>query len=298
MRILLTGKNGQVGFELQRALAPLGEVVAVDRAQCDLADVASIRAMVREIRPQIIVNSAAYTAVDRAECERDQAMAINATAPGVLGEEAARIGAGVVHFSTDYVFDGRQVETYRESDAENPLSVYGLSKLAGERALAASGAANLILRTSWVVGAHGDNFAKTILRLAAERDALSVVSDQVGAPTSAALIADVTAQLIGRMRREGPEGFPFGLYHLTANGATNWHDYAVYVVESARSAGLRTMLAPENIRAISTAEYPQLAKRPANSRLCSEKIQQTFGLTLPKWQSGLDHILTQILGSP
>lgn len=298
MRILLTGKNGQVGFELQRALAPLGEVVAVDRAQCDLADVASIRAMVREIRPQIIVNPAAYTDVDRAESESDLAMAINATAPGVLGEEAARIGASVFHFSTDYVFDGRQVETYRESDAENPLSVYGLSKLAGERALAASGAANLILRTSWVVGAHGDNFAKTILRLAAERDALSVVSDQVGAPTSAALIADVTAQLIGRMRRERPEGFPFGLYHLTANGATNWHDYAVYVVKSARSAGLRTMLAPENIRAISTAEYPQLAKRPANSRLCSEKIQQTFGLTLPKWQSGLDHILTQILGSP
>lgn len=298
MRILLTGKNGQVGFELQRALAPLGEVVAVDRAQCDLADVASIRAMVREIRPQIIVNPAAYTDVDQAESESDLAMAINATAPGVLGEEAARIGASVFHFSTDYVFDGRQVEAYRESDVTNPLSVYGLSKLAGERALAASGAANLILRTSWMVGARGDNFAKTILRLAAERDALSVVSDQVGAPTSAALIADVTAQLIGRMRRERPEGFPFGLYHLTADGATNWHDYAVYVVESARSAGLRTMLAPENIRAISTAEYPQLAKRPANSRLCSEKIQQTFGLTLPKWQSSLDHVLTQILGSP
>ena len=298
MRILLTGKNGQVGFELQRALAPLGEVVAVDRAQCDLADVASIRAMVREIRPQLIVNPAAYTAVDRAERERDRAMAINATVPGVLGEEAARIGACVVHFSTDYVFDGRQMEAYRESDTANPLNVYGLSKLAGEQALAASGAVSLVLRTSWVVGAHGDNFAKTILRLAAERNVLSVVSDQIGAPTSAALIADVTAQLIGRLHREGSDGFPAGLYHLTADGATNWHDYAVYVVEAARSAGLKTMLAPENIRAISTAEYPQLAPRPANSRLSTEKIRRTFGLTLPKWQFGLDHLLTQIFGTP
>ncbi len=293
--ILLTGKDGQVGFELQRALAPLGEVIAVDRAECDLADAAAIRDLMRRVRPQIVVNPAAYTAVDKAESERDVAMAINAAAPGVLGEEAARIGAWVVHYSTDYVFDGAQSEPYRETDTPNPLNVYGASKLAGEHALEASGARYIILRTSWVVGANGSNFVKTILRLAAECESLSVVDDQFGAPTSAALLADVTAQLIGRAGREGVDDFPFGLYHLTASGETTWHDYACHVVNSARRAGRPLKLQTSDIRAVSTGEYSLPAARPANSRLSTEKFREAFDLHLPDWRSGLDHILMQIL---
>jgi len=298
MRILLTGRNGQVGFELQRALAPLGEVIGVDQGQCNLADAGAVRALVREVQPQVIVNPAAYTAVDKAEHDIDLAMAINATAPGVLGEEAARIGAWVVHYSTDYVFDGSKSEAYLESDSVNPRNVYGRSKLVGEQALVASGAHSLILRTSWVVGAHGANFAKTILQLAAEREALSVVADQFGAPTSAALLADVTAQLIRQVQREGQAGFPFGLYHVTASGETNWHDYAVYVVERALAAGKTLRLKPENIRAIATADYPLPAPRPANSRLDTAQFRQTFGLLLPEWQVGLNHVLARLLQTP
>jgi len=298
MRILLTGKDGQVGFELRRSLAVLGEVVAVDQAQCNLADGEALRALVREVKPQIIVNPAAYTAVDKAESEVDLATAINATAPGVLGEEAARLGAWVVHFSTDYVFDGRQNKPYREGDPVNPLNVYGRSKLAGEKALNASGARCLIFRTSWVVGAHGANFAKTILNLAGERESLSVVADQFGAPTSAALLADVTAQVLHQAQRQGETAFPFGLYHVTAGGTTNWHDYAVYVVEKAIAAGRTIKLRPENVRAITTAEYPLPAPRPASSRLNTEEFRQTFGLQLPDWRVGLDHILEQLLRRP
>ncbi|MGE5385897.1 MAG: dTDP-4-dehydrorhamnose reductase [Betaproteobacteria bacterium] len=294
-RILLTGKDGQVGFELQRALAPLGEVIAVDRADCDLADAADIRHLMRRVRPQIVVNPAAYTAVDKAESEQDIAAAINAVAPGVLGEEAVGLGAWVVHYSTDYVFDGAQVEPYRETDAPRPLNIYGASKLAGERALQESGARHVILRTSWVMGAHGSNFVKTILRLAAERESLSVVADQFGAPTSAALLADVTAQLIGRAGREGADDFPFGLYHVTASGETSWHDYACHVVDYAERMGRPLKLQSRDIRPVSTAEYSLPAPRPANSRLSTEKFQQTFGLTLPDWRSGLDHILMQIV---
>lgn len=295
MKILLTGKNGQVGFELQRALAPLGEVHAVDVVECNLADESTIRRLVQTIRPDIIVNPAAYTAVDKAESEPELAAAINARAPGVLGEEAAKLGAWVVHFSTDYVFDGEKQGAYTESDATNPQSTYGRSKRDGELALQQSGAQYLILRTSWVVGAHGANFAKTMLRLAADRDSLNVVADQFGAPTSAALLADVTAQLIRQCEREGRQSFPFGTYHLVAGGETNWCDYARFVIGEAIKAGKTLRATPEVIHPITTADYPLPAPRPVNSRLDTTHFRKTFGLQLPHWQEGVNHILQRIL---
>ena len=263
MKILLTGKNGQVGFELQRALAPLGEIVAVDQAGCDLADAAAIRRLVRTTQPHIIVNPAAYTAVDQAEAEPQRAQAINGDAPGILGEEARDIGALVVQYSTDYVFDGRKSGAYGEDDAPNPLNVYGRSKLAGERALAASGARCLIFRTSWVYGAHGANFAKTMLRLAAERTSLKVVADQHGAPTSAALIADATAQVLGQYlcRPAGADlqDFPYGLYHLVAGGRTNWHEYAQAVVRATVAHEVGHVLGlTHNFRASTTVAQQRL----------------------------------------
>ncbi len=296
MKILLTGRQGQVGFELQRALAPLGEVCAVDYAECDLADAGAIRELVRSYSPDLIVNPAAYTAVDKAESEPDLAHAINAVAPGVFGEEAAKRGAWVIHYSTDYVFDGSKSGAYAEDDVTNPQSVYGRTKREGEIALQRSGAQHLIFRTSWVVGAHGGNFAKTILRLAGERDSLSVVADQYGAPTSAALLADVTAQLVRQHQRDGGGIFPFGLYHLVAGGETTWYDYARLVVSDARAAGKSLKLLPEAIRGIPASEYPTAAKRPANSRLDTHKLRGTFGLELPNWESGVRHILQQIVG--
>ncbi len=295
MKILLTGKHGQVGFELQRALAPLGEVVAVDHHECDLADADAIRRLVTEVKPQIIVNPAAYTAVDKAESEPALAEAVNGVAPGVFGEAAARLGALVIHYSTDYVFDGAGQGAYTEADVPNPQSVYGKTKLAGERALQASGADHLIFRTSWVFGAHGGNFAKTMLRLAGERESLKIVADQFGAPTSAALLADVTAQVIGRYRREGRTGFPFGLYHLVAGGCTTWHEYAQTVVRAAMAAGKPLKLTADDVLPIATADYPLPAPRPSNSRLDTSHLRNTFGLLLPDWQSGLDHVLQQIL---
>lgn len=295
MRILLTGKNGQVGFELQRALAPLGELVAVDHAECDLSDAAAIRALVQAVRPDVILNPAAYTAVDKAESDPDTAFAVNALAPGVFGEEALKLGALVVHYSTDYVFDGNKTGFYSEDDTPNPQSVYGRSKLAGEQALQASGAKHLIFRTSWVVGAHGNNFAKTMLRFAADRESLNIVADQFGAPTSAALLADVTALLVHQASLTQDNAFPFGLYHLAAAGVTTWHEYACFVIEAALRAGKQLRIQPENIKAITTAEYPLPAPRPANSRLATHKLRDTFGLTLPSWQDGVSHILKQIL---
>lgn len=295
MRILLTGKHGQVGFELQRALAPLGEVHAVDYSECDLVDTSAIAALVRSVKPDLIVNPAAYTAVDKAESEPDLAYAVNAVAPGVCGEEAAKLGAWVVHYSTDYVFDGTKPGAYTEDDLANPQSVYGRTKRDGEIALQASGVRHMILRTSWVVGAHGNNFAKTILRLALERESLNVVADQYGVPTSAALLADVTAQLIRQRQREGDKNFPFGLYHLVAGGETNWCDYARFVVSEALAAGKPLKLSPDAIRPIPTSEYPTAAKRPSNSRLDTSKLRRIFGLELPNWQSGVQHILQQIL---
>ena len=301
MKILLTGKNGQVGFELQRALAPLGEIIPVDQADCNLADESAIRRLVREVRPDVIANPAAYTAVDKAESEPDLAQAINGMAPGIFGEEAAQIDALVVHYSTDYVFDGYKDGCYTEADTPNPQSVYGQTKLAGEQALAASGARHLIFRTSWVFGAHGANFAKTMLRLAAERQGLKVVADQFGAPTSAALIADVTAQVIGQYMQacrpastDFPQ-FPFGLYHLVASGRTNWHEYAQAVVMAAQAAGKPLRMGPDDVQAITTAEYPLPAPRPSNSCLDTTRLRETFGLCLPDWRQGLQHVLTQLL---
>jgi dTDP-4-dehydrorhamnose reductase len=305
--ILITGCNGQVGFELRRALAPLGAITAVDVGDCDLGDEAAVRRTVRAVAPQIIVNPAAYTAVDRAESEPELAQAINARAPQIFAEEAARTGALLVQYSTDYVFDGSSSGFQRESDQPNPINAYGRSKLAGERAVAASGAAFLTLRTSWVIGAHGANFAKTILRLAAQRERLQVVADQWGAPTSAALVADVTAQLLGLYLRTvgatgatggvnaGPSDFPFGLYHLAAGGETNWHELAQTVVGAARAAGRDLRLAPEAIEAITTAQYPAAARRGPNSRLDTSALRSTFGLVLPDWRVGIAQVLEQIL---
>jgi dTDP-4-dehydrorhamnose reductase len=295
MKILLTGKNGQVGFELQRSLAPLGAIHAVDVDECNLADEQAIRQLVQSVRPDVIVNPAAYTAVDKAELEPGLAQAINARAPGVLGEEAQKIGALVVHFSTDYVFDGTKQGAYCENDSTNPQSVYGQTKRDGELALQASCARHLVLRTSWVVGAHGGNFAKTMLRLAADRDCLNVVADQFGAPTSAALLADVAAHLIREHRHQSGAEFPYGTYHVVARGETNWCDYARYVIGEALKAGKVLKATPERISPIPTAQYPTPAKRPENSRLDTQRFHQTFGLELPHWQDGLNHILKQIL---
>ena len=253
-----------------------------------------MRALVRSVRPRIIVNPAAYTAVDKAETEVDLAMAVNAQAPGILGEEAARIGAWVIHYSTDYVFDGKAERPYTETDAPNPASVYGRSKLMGELALQATGAQHLILRTSWVLGPHGGNFAKTMLRLAAERTSLNVVADQWGAPTSAILLADTTAQLIRQANMEGETDFPFGLYHLAAYGETNWCDYARFVITAAQIAGKPLSLGPTDIHPITTADYPLPAPRPANSRLNTERFRTTFGLHLPHWEDGVRQVLEQV----
>lgn len=295
MKILLTGKDGQLGFELARALAPLGEVTAVGRAQCDLGDGAALRALVRGTAPDVIVNPAAYTAVDRAEAEPDAAFAVNARAPGVLGEEAARLDALVVHYSTDYVFDGSAQAPYTEADPTAPQSVYGSSKLAGEHALAAACPRHLVLRSSWVFGAHGSNFARTMLRLAAEREQLQVVDDQFGAPTPAALLADLTAHLVRQYAREGGEGFPYGTYHVAAAGETSWYDYARFVLQAAQEAGKALRAGPADVLPVATAAYPAAAKRPASSRLDTSLFRHTFGLRLPPWQDGVRHVLRQLL---
>jgi dTDP-4-dehydrorhamnose reductase len=303
MKILLTGKNGQLGFELQRALAPLGDVVAVGSHECDLADADALRALVRRVAPDVIVNPAAYTAVDKAESDRARAFAVNAAAPTVLGEEAARLGALVLHYSTDYVFDGAQAGAYAEDDATAPQSVYGQSKLDGERGLAAAHAQHLILRTSWVVGAHGGNFAKTMLRLAAERERLTVVADQFGAPTSAALLADLSAHLVRQHAlaraatapAAAPAAFPYGTYHVTASGATSWHAYARFVIGEALAAGKVLKASVDAIAPLATSDYPTPARRPANSRLDTTRFSTTFGLRLPPWQDGVRHVLQQIL---
>lgn len=295
MKILLTGKDGQLGFELLRALAPLGEIAAVGRADCDLLDADALRALVRRVAPDVIVNPAAWTAVDRAESEPEAAFGVNARAPGILGEEAARIEALVVHYSTDYVFDGAGQAPWTESQRPAPCSVYGSSKLAGERALAEACARHLILRTSWVLGSHGGNFAKTMLRLAAQREQLTVVDDQFGAPTSAALLADLTAHLVRQYAREGAAAFPYGTYHVAAAGETSWYDYARFVLDAGREAGLPLRAGSADVLPVKTAAYPTAAQRPANSRLDTSLFRHTFGLRLPPWQEGVRHVLRQIL---
>ena len=294
LKILVTGKNGQVGFELQRALAPLGQVIAVDHSECDLANPDAIRELVRRIAPDVIVNPAAYTAVDKAESDRETAFAVNARAPGVLGEEAARLGALVIHYSTDYVFDGSKDGAYSEEDTPAPQSVYGQTKLEGERALAEANPQHVIMRTSWVVGAHGGNFAKTMLRLAAERERLTVVADQFGAPTSAALLADLTAHLVRQYQRKVGDAFPYGTYHVVADGETNWCDYARFIIAEALAAGRPLKVTPEAVFPLTTADYPTPAKRPSNSRLDTARFRAAFGLNLPHWQEGVRHVLQQI----
>ena len=294
-RFYITGANGQLGFELQRALAPLGEVMACSRDACDLSNPDSIRAAVRAAKPDVIFSAGAYTAVDKAESEPDLARAVNASAPGILGEEAAKRGALVIHYSTDYVFDGTKPSAYREEDATNPLGVYGKTKLEGEKALAASCADHLIFRTSWVFGTHGKNFIKTILRLASSRDELRIVADQFGAPTGASLLADASTHIAARYLRDGSENSPFGLYHLAAGGETSWHGFAQHIVAKATAAGLKLQATPERILPIPAAEYPAPAARPVSSRLDTSKFRAAFGLHLPDWTHGVDQVLDVLL---
>jgi len=295
MKILLLGKNGQVGWELQRALAPLGEVVALDRRTipaADLSDPESLAAIVRDVRPDAIVNAAAHTAVDKAESEAALARAVNTTAPAVLAREAAALGAWLVHYSTDYVFDGSGTAPWTESAPVAPLSVYGQTKADGEAAIRLSGCRHLVFRTSWVYAARGGNFAKTMLRLARERDRLTVVADQFGAPTGADLIADVTAHAL-RTAVSRPE--VSGTYHLVAAGETSWHGYARHVIEHARAAGQDLRVPANAIEPVPTSAFPTPARRPANSRLDTTRLRNTFGLTLPSWQSGVDRLLAEVL---
>ncbi len=300
MKILLFGRGGQVGWELQRSLAVLGEVVALDfdatqnpQNLCgSFSDLAGLAATVQAVRPDIIVNAAAHTAVDKAESEPDFARSLNALAPGVLAAEAKKLGAWLVHYSTDYVFNGSGSTPWKETDATGPLSVYGQTKLEGEQAVA-SNPKHITLRTSWVYAARGGNFAKTMLRLASEREALTVIDDQFGAPTSAELLADVTAHVI-RAAMAKPE--LAGLYHCVAAGETNWHGYAKFVLETAQTLGWTLKAGPDKVAATSTASYPTPAQRPLNSRLNTTKLQETFGLTLPHWQNGVARMLTEITG--
>jgi dTDP-4-dehydrorhamnose reductase len=293
MKILLLGKNGQLGWELQRALAVVGDVVALDRhSGGDLANAESLLATVQAVAPQVIVNAAAHTAVDKAESEPDLARQINATTPALLAIEARRLGALLVHYSTDYVFDGSGSHARDEEAPIAPLSVYGSTKAEGEDAIRASGCQHLILRTSWVYAARGGNFAKTMLRLAAEREQLKVIADQIGAPTGADLLADLTPHML-RATRANPA--LSGTYHAVAGGETNWHDYARFVIEFARQRGKVIKVAPEQILPIPTSDYPTPAQRPLNSRLSTAKLQQRFGLSLPHWQQGVERMLTEIL---
>lgn len=293
MKILVTGKNGQLGFELERALGRLGQVVAVEHDECDLADEDAIRRLVRREGPGVVVNAAAYTAVDAAEQDRAAAFAVNARAPQVLAQECAAGGAVLVHFSTDYVFSGEKQGSYLESDTTGPLNVYGESKLEGERLVAASNPRHIILRTSWVVGAHGKNFAKTILRLAAERDSLAIVADQFGAPSSAPMLAHATAHLVEQLAR-GDRNDAYGTYHLCGAGETNWCEYARFVVEEALRLGAQLKLRPEDIKPIPAASYPMPARRPANSRLDTSRFQTMFGYELPHWRNAVREVLVEI----
>jgi dTDP-4-dehydrorhamnose reductase len=297
MKILLLGMNGQVGWELQRALAPLGELVALDfdspgALRADFSQPQALAATVQAVAPQIIVNAAAHTAVDKCESEPELARTINATAPGVLAREAAACGAWLVHYSTDYVFDGSGSTPWVEDAPTGPLSVYGRTKLEGEQAIRASGCKHLILRTSWVYAARGGNFARTMLRLAAEREQLNVIDDQHGAPTGAELLADVTAHALREVLDQPALG---GTYHAVASGETSWYGYARHVIEYARAAGQPVRVQPQDITPVPSSAYATAAKRPHNSRLDTRKLQQSFGLTLPDWRIGVERMLREVL---
>jgi dTDP-4-dehydrorhamnose reductase len=290
--ILLFGANGQLGFELQRSLAVLGPLVCLDRAQCDVTDMQAIRAAFERAQPVVVVNAAAYTAVDKAEEAAELARKVNAEAPQVMAHSAALIGARLIHFSTDYVFDGESAEPYQETDQTNPQSVYGRTKLDGEAAVLAASHQHMVLRTSWVAGAHGSNFAKTILRLARDRDSLRIVADQIGAPTTAALLADVTSQILTKEHDANAKG---GIYHVTGSGSTSWHGYAQHVVQWCEAHGVPLKTHSSAVLPIATEEYPLPAKRPKNSRLDTGKVRRTFGVTLPSWQQSIDLLLAQIV---
>lgn len=296
MKILLFGKNGQVGWELQRSLAPLGEVIALDRRSTDwcgdLADLAGISATVGHVRPDVIVNAAAYTAVDKAESDAATAHAVNAEAPGVLAQAASVVGAWLVHYSTDYVFDGRGSKPWEESDPTGPLNVYGRTKLEGEQRIAARCAKHLILRTSWVYAARGANFTKTMLRLAGERDRLTVIDDQFGAPTGAELIADVSAHAIRQVLQRPADA---GLYHLVASGETSWHGYAKHVLAQAQRVQPAMKIKASEVAPVPTSAFPTPARRPHNSRLDTRKLQSAFGLRLPPWQQGVNRMLSEVM---
>jgi dTDP-4-dehydrorhamnose reductase len=298
MKILLLGKNGQVGWELQRSLAPLGEVLALDRHSTpycgDLFKPEHLAQTVLAYKPDFIVNAAAHTAVDKAESEPELAKVLNTEAPAALAKAAAQVGAWLVHYSTDYVFDGSGTHARQESEGTGPLSVYGQTKLDGEKAIVASGCKYLIFRTSWVYAARGGNFAKTMLRLAQERDKLSVINDQHGAPTGADLIADVTAHAIRRVLNTQKISFS-GVYHLVASGETTWHGFASHVIEKAESMKPELGWKVADIAPVPTSAFPTPAVRPLNSRLCTAKLQQAFGLVLPPWQQGVDRMLSEIL---
>jgi len=302
MKILLLGRNGQVGWELQRSLAPLGQLVALDRHSTDFAGDLSqpdrLAQTVRTFRPDVVVNAAAHTAVDQAESEPDLARTLNASAPAALAQAAAEVGAWLVHYSTDYVFNGQGDAPWQEGDATGPLGVYGQTKLEGELAIVASGCKHLIFRTSWVFAARGGNFARTMLRLAAERERLTVINDQHGAPTGADLIADVTAHAIRQVMVK-PQGADnrtvSGVYHLVAAGETTWHGYASHVIAQARQMQPGMDLKVTEIAPVPTSAFPTPAQRPLNSRLNTQKLQATFGLVLPTWQQGVQRMLTEVL---
>ena len=291
MKILLLGKNGQVGWELQRSLAVLGDVIALGRLpengrHGDLTNIDALRQTIRALKPDVIVNAAAYTQVDLAEQQPEQAELVNAVAPRVMADELAGTGGLLVHYSTDYVFDGTGESAWRETDAPNPINQYGRSKLAGEQGIQASGCQHLIFRTSWVYGAHGQNFLKTMLRLGRERKELAVVNDQIGAPTGAELLADVTAHAI---RAVAADPGKTGLYHVAAAGETSWHDYACFIFDHVRG------LAVERVEPVSSDAWPTPARRPANSRLDTGKFQESFGLRLPDWRGGVARVLDELL---
>ena len=296
MKILLLGKGGQVGWELQRSLAPLGTLVALDFDSTDFAadfsQPGAVAATVRALRPDVVVNAAAHTAVDKAESEPDLARTLNATAPGAVAQAATEVGALMVHYSTDYVFDGSGNKPWVETDATGPLSVYGRTKLEGEQRVAQHCARHLIFRTSWVYAARGGNFAKTMLRLAQERERLTVIDDQFGAPTGAELLADVTAHAIRATLHDPAKA---GLYHLVAGGETTWHAYAKYVIEQAQQAQAAIKIKATEVLPVPTSAFPTPATRPHNSRLNTQKLQTTFGLTLPDWRSGVARMLRETL---
>jgi dTDP-4-dehydrorhamnose reductase len=283
MKILLLGKDGQLGLELQRSLAPLGELIVWGRLACDLSNTDTLYAKIMAAKPDVIVNAAAYTAVDKAESEPELAHAINATAPAVLAQAALAMGCRLIHYSTDYVFDGSGNTPRAEAAPAAPLNAYGKSKLAGEQAITASGCDHMIFRTSWVYAREGDNFAKTMLRLASEREALSIIDDQIGAPTDAAWLADMTAQVI-----RNPTS---GIFHATCAGEVSWHGYASYLITRARALGFPIKVSPEAIRAVPSSQYPSAATRPHSSRLDCSKLTRTFGITPPVWQAGIDKLL-------